>query len=186
MNFWEERYAKKETGWDIGYANPVLIDFVLRSFPKETKILIPGCGNGYEVIELVRLGYSQITCIDIANQPVQSLLNSVGSQAHIVLGDFFELKDSFDLILEQTFFCALNPTLRLQYVEKMHQLLYPAGTLAGLLFNVQFEKNPPFGGSKQEYLEIFAPQFEIRTLEPCLNSISPRLGSELFFEFKKK
>jgi len=186
MNFWEQRYANYETGWDIGYPNPVLIEYVKNNFDKNTRIFIPGCGNGYEVVELVKSGYTQITCIDIALQPVETLRQQVNQRATILLGDFFEHEGQYDLILEQTFFCALNPTLRNQYVEQMYRLLAPSGILSGLLFIVNFEKNPPFGGSKQEYLEIFDPKFEIQQAEPCLNSIPPRLGSELFFEFKKK
>jgi len=89
------------------------------------------------------------------------------------------------LILEQTFFCALNPDLRTKYVQKMSELLSKDGKLVGLLFGVEFPNNPPFGGSKEEYLTLFSSKFKINLLEPCHNSAKPRMGSELFFNFLK-
>ena len=69
--------------------------------------------------------------------------------SHLILGDFFEVDDAFDLIIEQTFFCALNPNLRENYAQKMHQLLKVKGTLAGLFFSVPlYTDRPPFGGNK--------------------------------------
>ncbi|MBC7642405.1 MAG: thiopurine S-methyltransferase, partial [Flavobacterium sp.] len=103
----------------------------------------------------------------------------------IVLGDFFEHQGEYDLIIEQTFFCALPPTMRQKYVCKMHQLLADEGKLAGLLFNRTFEVSPPFGGSKEEYEMLFAVTFDFLKMDVCTNSISPRANSELFFELKK-
>jgi thiopurine S-methyltransferase len=101
--------------------------------------------------------------------------------------DFFELNDNFDLILEQTFFCALNPNLRKSYVDKIHQLLNPKGKLAGLLFDFELtESGPPFGGNLSVYKSLFEDQFETMVLESSINSIKERQGKELFFIFEKK
>ncbi|MDX1334071.1 MAG: SAM-dependent methyltransferase, partial [Robiginitalea sp.] len=102
--------------------------------------------------------------------------------------DFFEFNEGpFDLVLEHTFFCALPPDLRPQYAEKMAGLLKKGGKLAGLLFDFPLtEEGPPFGGSREEYLRLFEPFFEIRILEEARNSIPPRAGRELFFIFEKK
>ena len=95
--------------------------------------------------------------------------------------DFFDLTGKFDLILEQTFFCALDPDVRRNYVIKMHDLLQPKGKLAGLLFGCEFEKaGPPFGGNSDSYHALFQDLFEIQIMEPCYNSIPPRQGNELF------
>ena len=105
----------------------------------------------------------------------------------IIQTDFFELEDSYDIILEQTFFCALSPTLRADYVKKMHDLLKPNGKIIGLLFDFPLtEVGPPFGGSLDEYKTLFSSLFEIKVLEKAYNSIKPRLGRELFFIFEKK
>ena len=77
----------------------------------------------------------------------------------MILGAFFEHKGNYDLIIEQTFFCALPPTMRQKYVWKMHQLLRDSGKIVGLLFNKIFESGPPFGGSKAEYVSLFKDAF---------------------------
>jgi hypothetical protein len=85
------------------------------------------------------------------------------------------------LILEQTFFCALEPSLRKAYAEKIHSILNLDGKLVGVLFNCEFEKQgPPFGGTKSEYLTLFESYFEVHKMEDCYNSIQPRKGNELF------
>ncbi|MGB5498160.1 MAG: SAM-dependent methyltransferase, partial [Maribacter sp.] len=101
--------------------------------------------------------------------------------------DFFDLQESnFDLILEQTFFCALDPNLRQAYANKMKNLLREDGKLAGLFFDFPLtDKGPPFGGDINEYKELFLEHFKIKTLERAYNSIKPRNGNELFFIFEK-
>ena len=46
-DYWNNRYIENNTGWDIGYANPIHIDYVLDNIEKSARILIPGAGNGY-------------------------------------------------------------------------------------------------------------------------------------------
>jgi hypothetical protein len=62
----------------------------------------------------------------------------------------------------------------------MRNLLITNGKLVGLLFNVSFENNPPHGGSKAEYLQLFKDIFKIQNLETCTNSFAKRQGTELF------
>ena len=84
-------------------------------------------------------------------------------------------------MIEQTFFCALDPKLRLDYIQKCKKLLHHNGKLVGVLFGVEFPiQGPPFGGTKDEYESDFSKYFEIEVLEPCYNSIKPRSGNELF------
>ena len=97
------------------------------------------------------------------------------------------MDEKFDLVIEQTFFCALPPALRTQYAEKMHEILTPEGKIIGLLFDFQLTaEGPPFGGSKKEYLTLFSSKFKIQILERAYNSIKPRENKELFFIFESK
>ena len=75
--------------------------------------------------------------------------------------------------------------MRQKYVCKMHGFLTDKGILVGLLFNRSFEKSPPFGGSKAEYETLFSAAFKFLKMDTCLNSVTPRLNSELFIELKK-
>lgn len=184
--YWENRYKEEQTGWDIGKPSTPLADFIDSIPNKNAAILIPGCGNSYEAEYLVEKGFTHVTVIDIAPSPVERLQQKIGDKAKVLLQDFFEHKGQYDYILEQTFFCALDPSLRPAYVIKMKELLTEQGKLAGVLFNRQFETNPPFGGSKKEYEELFARELQIKKMEECYNSIPPRAGTELFFIATKK
>ncbi|MFE3869069.1 methyltransferase domain-containing protein [Flavobacterium sp. LS2P90] len=185
--YWEAQYKAKTTGWDLGKVSPPIQTYVDTISNKNSSILIPGCGNSYEAEYLLERGFTNITVIDIAPTPVTDLKEKFKNNPNIqiILGDFFEHQGKYDLIIEQTFFCALPPTMRQKYVWKMHQLLADEGKLAGLLFNRTFEVSPPFGGSKEEYETLFEAAFGFLQMDSCLNSIAPRANSELFFELKK-
>jgi hypothetical protein len=135
----------------------------------------------------LKKGFTNVTVIDIAPTLVENLKSKFkdNTNINIVLGDFFEHQGVYDLIIEQTFFCALPPTMRQKYVWKMHQLLAKEGKIAGLLFNRTFESGPPFGGSKEEYALLFQQAFHFLKIEDCHNSATPRAGSELFIELQK-
>jgi len=188
-DYWDTQYKNSQTGWDMGTVSPPLKEYIDQLKDKNCSILIPGCGNTYEAEYLLEQGFTNITVIDFAPTLVDVLKEKFKGNKHIriVLSDFFEHQGQYDLILEQTFFCALNPELREKYCSKMHTLLTPGGKLAGLLFNKEFEKEgPPFGGSKSEYEKLFSSRFELSVLETCHNSHPKRADSELFFVFKKK
>lgn len=184
--FWNNRYATKETSWDIGYASTPLKEYIDQLEDKNVRILIPGCGNAYEAEHLYKSGFANVFLLDIAPLALRLFSERVPKfpKEHLLEGDFFEHKDSYDLILEQTFFCAINPILREKYVKKMYDLLKPNGKLAGLLFAEEFGKDhPPYGGTKEEYEKRFSPFFNIKKIEIAHNSIEARKGKELFIQF---
>jgi SAM-dependent methyltransferase len=187
-SFWNNHYLERTTGWDLKQVSPPLKEFINQLTDKNLRILIPGCGNSYEAAYLLEKGFTDITIIDIAPALVESLKNkfSNDSRITIVLQDFFDHEGTYDLVLEQTFFCAIDPSLRPQYIVKMSQLLKKGGKLAGLLFNRDFEDGPPFGGSKKEYLALFSPDFNIKIAETAYNSFEKRKGSELFISMIRK
>jgi SAM-dependent methyltransferase len=177
----------KTTGWDLGMPSPPLVDFIKNIPNKDAAILIPGCGNAHEANYLLEQGFRNVTLIDISHTAAEILKEKfqANPEIKIIEGDFFKHTGQYDVIIEQTFFCALPPSMRQKYVWKMHQLLQPEGILTGLLFNREFESGPPFGGNTEEYKQLFQSSFHFRNLEPALNSITPRLGSELYFSFSK-
>ena len=189
-DYWNNLYNNNETGWDIGFPSPVIKEYVDQLQNKQLSILIPGCGNAYEAEYLLSQGFDDITVIDIAPSLTAALENrfkeDVGKRIKIFTGDFFDHNGSYQLILEQTFLSALDPSLRARYVDKMHSLLVKGGHLAGVLFNKVFEDSPPFGGTPEEYKRMFTKKFKIRKLELCYNSIERRKGSEVFINLIAK
>ena len=186
--FWNDRYLTNKTEWDLKQVSPPLKTFIDELKNKNQKILIPGCGNAYEAGYLINSGFHQVTLVDISTVLIEKLKQKFANQPiKIIMGDFFHLEESYDLILEQTFFCAINPELRPDYVKQAYKLLKPGGRIAGLLFNTEFnQQGPPFGGNQTEYEKLFKPYFELVQLGESKNSVLPRQGSELFFEFLKK
>lgn len=187
QTYWDNQYQANTTGWDLGEVAPPLKSYIDTLENKNSQILIPGCGNTYEAVYLLEQGFTNITVIDIAPTLVKNLKNKFkdNPNINIVLGDFFEHQGEYDLIIEQTFFCALPPIMRQKYVWKMHQLLAKEGKIVGLLFNRTFENGPPFGGSLEEYKLLFNASFHFLKMEVCKNSATPRAGSELFIEWQK-
>lgn len=185
--YWDLRYKENKTGWNIGYASPPIKEYIKQLKDKSISILIPGAGNSFEAELFWNKGFTNTYVLDIAKQPLENLKKRVKDfpDEHLLHQDFFELNRTFDLIIEQTFFCALNQDLRKPYVEKMSQLLKPKGKLVGLLFDFPLtESGPPFGGGIDEYRSLFSKRFKIKTLERATNSIKERQGKELFFIFE--
>jgi SAM-dependent methyltransferase len=190
-DYWNDRWNNGDTVWDMGSPSTPLKEYIDTLENNELKILIPGCGNAYEAEYLFSKGFTNVYVVDYAQKALEEFSKRVPDfpKEHLLCADFFELQEqNFDLIIEQTFFCAIDPSLRKKYAEKMSELIAPAGRLVGLLFNdpkLNFE-SPPFGGNEAEYQTIFNPYFTFTKFEPAYNSIPPRAGRELFINFRKQ
>lgn len=188
-DYWNRRYQEKNTPWDTGAPTPPIRDFVDSLKNQNLKILIPGAGNGHEAAYLYSKGFHNIWVCDWAPQALERVKTAIPDLPadHLIAADYFALLSTYDLILEQTFFCSLHPTQREAYVSKTADLLRNQGRVAGVLFAEYFPfAGPPFGGTKHEYQQLFEPSFILEKLELCYNSIKPRQNRELFFNFVKK
>jgi len=186
--FWETRYSSGDTGWDLGAPSTPLKEYLDQLTNKELRILIPGSGRAYEAEYAHILGFSNVFVIDLTDGPFNDLIARCPSfpKEHMNVGDFFKHEGIYDLIIEQTFFCAIDPSLRSRYVERMHHLLAPGGKLVGVLFDDPLNKDkPPFGGHRTDYLPLFRKHFSQVTMEPCYNSIVPRARRELWLCARK-
>lgn len=186
--YWSERYQNSDTSWNAKQITTPIKDYIDQLDDKCVRILIPGVGHGHELVYLHEQGFEDVTAVDIAPEPLMYIKNRLVDfpEEKLIQGDFFELTGQFDLILEQTFFCALDPSLRERYVRKVAELLSERGKLVGLLFDFPLEQNtPPFGGSQIEYERLFAKHLNIKKIERAYNSIKPRAGRELFIQIEK-
>jgi thiopurine S-methyltransferase len=183
--YWQERYLNHQTGWDLKIPSPPLKAYIDQLENKCQKILIPGAGNAHEAEYLFINGFENVFVADIAKTPLENLKHRIPDfpVERLLNIDFFDINQKFDLILEQTFFCALMPHKRVAYANKMKDLLYNNAKLVGVLFDFPLTKTgPPFGGSIDEYKTYFSKLFNLDILERCNNSHQDRQGKELFFK----
>lgn len=191
-SYWTQRYQAGQTGWDMGGVSPPLRAYFDQIGDKDCKILIPGAGNAHEAEYLHEKGFSNVHLLDIARPPLKRFRERVPGfpDDQVLHGNFFEHRGAYDLIIEQTFFCAFEPTQarRQAYADKVFELLRPGGKLVGLWWRFPLrdgQESPPYGGSKEEYLSYFENRFEVIHFDSCYNSIPPRQGNEFFGLLKK-
>jgi methyl halide transferase len=189
QSYWTARYEQNQIGWDVGQATAPIKQFLDQVEDKSIHILIPGAGNAHEAAYAWENGFKNIHVLDFSHFPLETFQKQYPDfpKDQIHHQDFFQHALQYDLILEQTFFCALPVRMRKDYAKKIHSLLKQDGLLVGVMFNRIFEHDgPPFGGTVDEYQSYFEDYFEILTMTPCHNSIPPRAGSEIFIRLRKK
>lgn len=187
--YWQNKYQNNDTPWDIEGVSPALVYYFQQYTVPNQRILIPGAGRAHEAIWLHKAGYRDVTVCDLTEEAFGHLRAECPDfpASNMIVCDFFLLKGSYDVMIEQTFFCALDPVLRRDYVEKSAELLVEGGELAGLLFATPFTtEGPPFGGTRDEYLNLMSSRFDVLEMAITDKSIPPRLGNELFFRCRKQ
>ena len=187
--YWNTRYLTDDFGWDIGGVSTPLKTYFDQLTNKSVKVLIPGAGNAYEAAYLFEQGFTNVHVLDFAEEPLKLFAEKHPAfpKENLHQQNFFDHQGSYDLVIEQTFFCALDPSLRKAYAQHMSTLVKPGGKLAGLLFdNPMNTDRPPFGGNREEYRAYFEPYFTFKHFEACYNSIKPREGKELFMVLERK
>ena len=159
-NFWENLYQERRTGWDRGKPSEGLVYWLNTGLLAPCRILVPGCGNGYEVVTLAEKGFD-VTAIDIARTPIKNLqatLADANLNASLVQKDFFswQPESPFDVIYEQTSLCALSPELWQQYENQLHQWLKPEGVLLAQFMQTGQEGGPPYHCDMDDMNTLFS------------------------------
>ena len=191
--FWNQCYIQNNVGWDLGGVTPVFKDWVDKLKTK-SKILVPGCGNGYDPLYFASLGH-EVLAVDFSEKAI----NRIKRKSHemkiniqTLRCNFFNLNNlislEFDYIIEYTFFCAIDPAKRKEYSNIVHFLLKNSGSLVALFLPLNkdiSEGGPPFSVSKSDIEDTFSEKFKlIKSLKHPL-SIDARKESEEYFEYKK-
>jgi methyl halide transferase len=147
---------------------PALVDLEKEGIIPLGRALVPGCGRGYDVTFLAnesRAVYG-IDIVDLAIQAANTRLEILPeneiykSNCFFELTSFFELPTEsdelkFDFIYDYTFFCALDPSLRIQWANKMSELVKTDGILCTIIFPIcEKEGGPPFAVSLEIYREL--------------------------------
>ena len=140
--FWQQRFAEGNTPWDRGAANPQLDAWLAAGALKPCRILVPGCGSGYEVATLAKAGFD-VTGLDYAPVAIartRNLLATANLNAELIEADVLAWQPprQYDAIYEQTCLCALYPDQWRDYADQLHRWLVAGGRLFALF--VQFPR----------------------------------------------
>ncbi|HEX6321236.1 MAG TPA: methyltransferase [Burkholderiales bacterium] len=153
--FWDTRYRGGVTPWDAAGVPGRLEEFLenLRS----SKVLIPGCGAGYEVKAFAERGHD-VLAIEFSDAAIEAAQRALGPLADRVRkADFFAFDAApFDLVYERAFLCALPRRRWPQWAKRVAELLRPAGRLAGFFYLDDNERGPPFGISREKLDDLLA------------------------------
>jgi SAM-dependent methyltransferase len=189
---WQKHYDEDDLKWDIGEVSPAIQWLWKENKLPQGKAIVPGCGQGHEVVYLAERGL-QVTGVDFAEGAVKLLRHSLatkGLQGQVLQRNFFELEAEhdacYDLLLEQTFFCAILPEDRLKYVATAGRILKPGALLAGLFYETGEEGGPPFNTTREDIVKIFSEEFAIEYLEKTAYSVEQRAEKELLALLRKK
>jgi SAM-dependent methyltransferase len=182
-NFWQGLYDTGETRWDLGGPAPPLAAYFADQ-PAAGRAIVPGCGRGHDALMLVERGW-QVTGVDFAASAVaaaRTAASSRGLAAEFVQLDWFTAADqpgwrgAFDLVVEHTCFCAIEPARRDDYVDTVAALLRPGGQLVGLLWACGREGGPPFHADPDQTRAQLGRRLTIDRLEPATGSWPTRVG----------
>ncbi|MBL4774763.1 MAG: methyltransferase domain-containing protein [Mariprofundus sp.] len=146
---WEALYQNNDTGWDRGGVSPALQIWLRNgALEQRSRVLIPGCGRGHEVVALAKQDFD-VTGIDIAPTAIACLKQTLASEkvkATALLNDLFtyQPEQSFDVVYEQTCLCAIDPEQRAAYVQQLRIWLRPGGTLLLSMMQTGETGGPPY------------------------------------------
>ena len=186
--FWNSRYAANKMPWDFGGVPGALRSFLERANPPG-RVLIPGCGSGYEVQAFHEAGF-EVTAIDFSPVAVEHAARLLGPLKDFVIqGDFFTHHfgdHEFDLIYERTFLCSLPPERWPAYARRMAELLAPGKMLAGMFLYGEEPDPPPYPLGEGKALELLGKDFDLGRTEPVSDSLPLFAGRERWQEWRRK
>jgi SAM-dependent methyltransferase len=185
--FWDERFDRDFTPWDLKGVPQALRDFVARDGSARTA-LIPGCGNGYELVCMAEAGWDA-SAIDFSPAAVRRARDRVGRWApRVVEADFFAWQPPrpLDLIYERAFLCAMPPAMWPQVAARWAELLAPGGELAGFFFFGSAPKGPPFGIARCALDALLASVFDLVEEGEVVDSLPVFAGQERWMRWRRR
>jgi len=196
---WEQHYLDKDMPWDKGQPAPGLTDFLQNKQVLRGRVLVPGCGLGHDVRALSTAGESTVKVVGLDLSPTATAqandFPKVG-QEQFVTGDFFDLtddlRDSFNWIWEHTCFCAIDPSMREEYVNASASALKEGGKLLAVFYLDPYDEEhlagegPPHGCTLEELDKLFTPHFEINEHWQPSEAYQGRESKELMMILHKR
>jgi len=184
-----------DTPWELGHPSVV----VLEAFDELARrgedivgkrILSPGCGTGSDAIALAERG-ARVLAVDWSPSALAEIrvrargLSPESGSVEIESGDFFSMMPRpVDVVAEHTFFCAIDPSARGRYVDRIAAWIVSGGYLVGNFFVLSDHdasklpdlsltpvgEGPPFATTVTELRGLLSPAFEEIILRPAIRA----------------
>jgi len=191
--YWDKSYKSGQMAWDIGGPTPVFNEWI-NTYNNFISICVLGAGNGWDAINFAKKGHF-VTAVDFAPTAVKNMrLAAKRSEINISIlrENILNLNkiytNKFNVIVEYTCFCAIDPKNRINYIKMVYEILKPNGKFVGILFPIDkaaSEGGPPFGIELKSTLDLFKKYFRIIKYEKSLLSVESRKDREVFVIFEK-
>ncbi|WP_118180901.1 thiopurine S-methyltransferase [Paraburkholderia phosphatilytica] len=184
--FWDERFEKRFTPWDQAGVPAEFVAFASQRLAEP--VVVPGCGNAWEVLWLAERG-APVRAIDFAANAVAAARVQLGQYASVVeQADFFAWQPPVApaWIYERAFLCALPPARRGDYARRIAELLPEGALLAGFFFIGATPKGPPFGMDRSDLDALLSPYFELVDDRPVADSIPVFAGRERWLVWRRR
>lgn len=188
-DFWDARFRGGVTPWDAGGV-PTKLAAWLDAHPGPLRVLIPGCGSGYEVRTFHAHGH-EVLAIDFSDAAIEAAQRALGALAPLVRkADFFSFEGErppFDLVYERAFLCALPRREWLAWAKRIAELVCTGGRLAGFFYIDDNERGPPFGIAPAALAELLEARFGLEDdlLVPRTESIPVFQGKERWMVWRR-
>jgi Thiopurine S-methyltransferase (TPMT) len=186
--FFDTRYGTGETPWDFAGV-PNSLKVFLGKCRGPGRVLIPGCGSGYEIEAFSSAGWD-VTGIDFSRTAVARARRLLGPLADKVQeGDFFDypLRELwFDIIYERTFLCTFPPDFRSRYARRIVNLVAPSGILCGFFYLGPEAEPPPYPISQDQLDELLGDWFQKIEDKPVEDSLPLFAGKERWQIWRRK
>jgi SAM-dependent methyltransferase len=186
--FWDTRYRGGVMPWDAAGVPPRLFRW-LEERKAKARILVPGCGTGYEVRALAAHGHD-VLAIEFSDAAIEAARRELGALSERVLkADFFAFEAApFDVIYERAFMAALPRRLWPQWAARVAELLRPGAELVGFFYFDDNQRGPPFGISRERLAELLEKDFELVDDQaiPPSESIAVFKGKEVWQVWRRR
>ncbi|XP_020089873.1 thiocyanate methyltransferase 1-like isoform X1 [Ananas comosus] len=190
---WEKCWDKGLTPWDLGRPTPVVPQLVQSGTLPKGRVLVPGCGLGYDVVAFASPGRF-VVGLDISDTAIRKAKEWSSSLPNanfftFMAEDFFiwQPTELFDLIFDYTFFCAIDPSMRSAWARKIRDILKPDGELITLIYVItDQQEGPPYNTTVADYEEVLSPVgFKALFIEDNEFAVGPRKGREKVGRWKR-
>ncbi len=145
---WENVFStkgEKEVSWYQQKPETSLQFFTENNIPKDAKIIEVGGGDSYLIDNLLDLGYTDVTILDISKNAIARLKKRLGAKANkvkFIISDVLEFspKEKYDVWHDRASFHFLTS---IEDIQKYKSLVSNSLNENGLLFLGTFSENGP-------------------------------------------